>query len=187
MDDDLGISTESFIRLGIYLCKTQKTIDETNCEEQKILNEEQEILNEEQEILNKEQEILNKEQEILNEEQEILNEEQEILNDTIIELKQKRHEIIYKINQLLIENTDLTNKINVFDYENKLQRARKTISNSSYNIIYLQSKNIKHLIIEYLNKQTKNNILINEHNSSLDAVDESIAYFESKIIYKKCY
>lgn len=150
MDDDLGISSESFLRLGIYLYKTQQTIDETNCEEQ-----------------------------------EILNEEQEILNDTIIELKQKRHEIIYKINQLLIENTDLTNKINVFDYENKLKRARKTMSNSSYNIIYLQSKNIKHLIIEYLNKQTKNNILINEHNSSLDAVDESIAYFESKIIYKK--
>ena len=36
-----GISPESFLKLGTHLYETQKTIDETNCEEQDILNEEE--------------------------------------------------------------------------------------------------------------------------------------------------
>lgn len=145
MDDELGISTESFLRLGTYLSKTQ--IDETNYEEQ-----------------------------------EILKEEQEILKETIIELKQKRDDIVYNRNKLLLENSELSKKILVFDYERKLSNAHKTMSTSAYNIICLETNNIKHLILEYMNKQTKIKANIHSLNGNIDAIDETIAYFERKII-----
>jgi len=152
-----GISPESFLKLGIHLYETQKTIDENN------------------------QDV-----------NDILNEEQEILKDTIIELKKQRHYINNEINKLLNENIELTKKIHVFDYENKLKKSNKSMSSSSmssssmssssYNIIYLETDNIKNLIIEYLNKQTKNNMTINELKVNLDAIDESILCIERKII-----
>ena len=151
-----GISSESFLKLGIHLYETQKTIDENN------------------------QDV-----------NDILNEEQEILKDTIIELKKQRHYINNEINNLLNENTEITKKIHIFDYENKLNKLNninninKSMSSSSYNIIYLETNNIKKLIIEYLNKQTKNNMAINELNTNLDAIDESITHVESKINHTK--
>jgi hypothetical protein len=149
-ENSSGISPESFLKLGIHLYETQKTIDENN------------------------QDV-----------NDILNEEQEILKDTIIELKKQRHYINNEINKLLNENTEITKKIHVFDYENKLNNINninKSMSSSSYNIIYLETDNIKNLIIEYLNKQTKNNMTINELNVNLDAIDESILCIERKII-----
>jgi len=152
MDDDLGISTEAFLRLGTYLYTTQQTIDETNYEEQEILKEEQ------------------------------IEDEQELLKETIIELKQKRDDIVYNRNKLLLENSELSKKILVFDYERKLSNAHKSMSTSAYNIICLETNNIKHLILEYMNKQTKINANIHSLNGNIDAIDENIAYFERKII-----
>ena len=170
MVPETGIYPGTFLRIGIYLYETQKRLDMDN-KKQAEENEAEENEAEENEAEENEAEE-NEEEE--NEEDE--NEAEEILKDTIEYLEEKKKYILDDINKLYTERVRLKN-----DYKHNLRNVNQKMSNSSYNMIFLKSNNIKTELNIYFKKIEKNKILIQELIISKDAISESIESLKCKI------
>ena len=56
------------------------------------------------------------------------------------------------------------------------------MSNSSYNVIYLKSNNVKDDLIEYYKKKEQVKSLLQDLNNSKDAINESIKSLAAQLI-----
>ena len=102
---------------------------------------------------------------------------QEILKMTIKDLMEQRNMVMLDIEKKNLQNISLKN-----DYKHQLRDHNKIMSNSSYNVIYLKSNNVKDDLIEYYKKKEQVKSLLQDLNNSKDAINESIKSLAAQLI-----